>query len=50
MEARTELVVAVDATGRSRVVHASCEVPLLFRVAGGDGPVLELTWVNGAIR
>lgn len=29
-------------------MHASCEVPLLFRVAGGDGRVLELTWVNGA--
>ncbi len=48
MQASTELVVAVDATGRSRLVHATCEVPLLFRVADHDGPDLRLSWVNGA--
>lgn len=39
---------AVDATGRSRLAHASCEVPLLFRTADHDGDELRLTWVNGA--
>lgn len=48
MQATTELVVARDATGRSRLAHASCEVPLLFRTADHDGDELRLTWVNGA--
>ena len=48
MEARTELVARVDASGRSRLHHVSCEVPLLFREARTDGPTLALTWVNGA--
>jgi urease accessory protein len=48
MEARTELVVRVDASGRSRLHHVSCEVPLLFREARTDGPTLALSWVNGA--
>ena len=48
MEARTELVVRVDASGRSRLHHVSCEVPLLFREARTDGPALALSWVNGA--
>ncbi len=48
MEATSELVVCVDAAGRSRLDHVSCEVPLLFRVARTDGPELSLSWVNGA--
>lgn len=48
MEALTELVVRVDSSGRSRLHHVSCEVPLLFREARTDGPTLALSWVNGA--
>lgn len=48
MEATTELVVRVDASGRSRLHHVSCEVPLLFREARTDDHVLALSWVNGA--
>jgi urease accessory protein len=48
VRASTELVVALDAAGRSRLAHASCEVPLLFRVADHDDPELRLSWVNGA--
>lgn len=48
MRAATELVVARDASGRSRLARASCEVPLLFRTADHDGTDLHLSWVNGA--
>jgi urease accessory protein len=47
MEAMTEIVVALDRSGCSRLSHLRCEAPLLFRVTGAAGPELQLSWVNG---
>jgi urease accessory protein len=52
MHAATHLVVGVDPDdhghGRSRLLRAWCEVPLVFRQAATDDPELVLTWVAGA--
>jgi urease accessory protein len=48
MIAATRVVLGVDGDGRTVVRRMRCEVPLLVRIVGEPGPVLNLALVGGA--
>jgi len=48
MIATTSIVLGADRNGRTVVRRMHCEAPMLVRVVGEPGPVLNLAMVNGA--
>ena len=48
IDAATSIVIGVDGSGRTVVRTMRCEVPMLVRIVGEPGPVLNLAMVSGA--
>ncbi|MGZ4805367.1 MAG: urease accessory protein UreD [Ilumatobacteraceae bacterium] len=48
IDATTDVVLGVDGDGRTVVRRMRCEVPMLVRIVGESGPLLNLAMVGGA--